>query len=106
VVAGTAAIFEKSLNPATWQQIWAQKVLVLQVELRYDHSMAKASYKTGKRAARVLGAKTFAAISAVEGLRLKGESKKRLATLRASDLSPAERRAEVVRAYAAIKGRR
>lgn len=66
----------------------------------------RTSRATNKSAARVLGAKTFAAIAAVEGLRLNATSKKRLAALRASGLSPDERRAEVLRAYSAPKGRR
>lgn len=57
-------------------------------------------------AARTLGAKKFAAIAAVEGLRLSAASKKRLASLRASELTPDERRAEVLRAYSPPKGRR
>lgn len=71
--------------------------------LWYIEFMAKSTKTTGK--SRVIGAKSFAAISAVEGLRLKGASKKRVASLRASELSPDERRAEVIRAYAG-KGRR
>lgn len=69
--------------------------------------MSKRSSKSASRsAARVLGAKTFAAIAAVEGLRLNKTSKKRLAALKASSLSQDERRAEVLRAYSAPKGRR
>jgi hypothetical protein len=49
---------------------------------------------------RVIGPQSFAAIAAVEGLRLSAASKKRLAALRTSNLSQAGRRAEVVRAYA------
>ena len=56
--------------------------------------------------ARVLGAKVFAAIAAVEGLHLNAASKKRLAALRASSLTPDERRAEILRAYATAKVRR
>jgi len=69
--------------------------------------MSKRPSKSASRsAARVLGAKTFAAIAAVEGLRLNKTSKKRLAALKASSLSQDERRAEVLRAYSAPKGRR
>lgn len=67
--------------------------------------MTKSSKSTGKFAAPVIGAETFAAMAAIDGLRLEGASKNRVATLRASDLSPEERRAEVIRAYA-DKGRR
>ena len=49
---------------------------------------------------KVVGSKAFSAITAVEGLRLSGASKKRLADLRRSAMSPDQRRAEVVRAYA------
>jgi hypothetical protein len=68
--------------------------------------MGKRIEKTKGQSPKVLGGKTFAAIAAVEGLRLSATSKKRLATLKASDLTPEERRAEVLRAYAPAKGRR
>jgi hypothetical protein len=69
--------------------------------------MSKRSSKSSKPSAgRLLGGKTFAAIAAVEGLRLSATSKKRLAALKASDLSQDERRAEVLRSYSAPKGRR
>jgi hypothetical protein len=55
---------------------------------------------------RVLGARTFAAITAVEGLRLGTASRKRLQALKAGGLSPAERREEVLRAYMEIKDRK
>lgn len=47
----------------------------------------------------VLGAKAFAAITAVEGLRLSAASRRRLELLKASGLSGDERRAEVLRAF-------
>jgi len=63
--------------------------------------MSKRNAPTASKAmSRVIGSRAFAAIAAVEGLRLSAASKKRLATLRESGLTPAERRAEVVRAYA------
>ncbi len=69
--------------------------------------MSKHERRTpSKSGARILGAKKFAAIAAVEGLRLSAASKKRLASLRASELTPDERRAEVLRAYSSPKGRR
>jgi hypothetical protein len=69
--------------------------------------MSKHERRTSsKSVARVLGAKKFAAIAAVEGLHLSAASKKRLASLRASELTPDERRAEVLRAYSSPKGRR
>lgn len=60
----------------------------------------KATPKGGKR---VLGAKAFAAISSVEGLRLSKASRQRLTTSKAAGLSGDERRAEVLRAYTATK---
>ena len=56
--------------------------------------------------ARVLGPKVFAAIAAVEGLHLTAASKKRLAVLRQSNLTPDQQRAEIMRAYAPAKVRR
>lgn len=55
---------------------------------------------------QVLGQKTFAAITAVEGLRLSANSNKRVKTLLSSKLSPEARRAEVLRAYMETKGRK
>jgi hypothetical protein len=46
-----------------------------------------------------LGTKAFAAITAVEGLKLNAESKARLSNLKAKGLNNDERRAEVIRAY-------
>lgn len=54
---------------------------------------------------RILGAKAFASITAVEGLKLGPAGKKRLKTSKARKMSQAERRAEVVRAYTVGKGR-
>lgn len=54
---------------------------------------------------RILGEKTFAAISAVEGLKLGKASKARLSALSKSKLTPAQKRAEVLRAYVQPKGR-
>lgn len=53
---------------------------------------------------RVLGDKTFAAITAVEGLKLGSASKKRLSALEEKKLTPAQKRAEVLRAYVQHKG--
>lgn len=55
---------------------------------------------------RVLGARTFAAITAVEGLRLGTASRKRLQALKAGGLTPAERREEVLRAYMELNKRK
>jgi hypothetical protein len=54
---------------------------------------------------RVLGGKTFAAISAVEGLKLSASSEKRLSSLKERKLSPDQKRAEVLRAYDKYKSR-
>jgi hypothetical protein len=54
---------------------------------------------------RVLGDKTFAAISAVEGLKLGAASKKRLSAMKDQRLTPSQKRAEVLRAYSHSKGR-
>jgi xanthine dehydrogenase molybdopterin-binding subunit B len=50
-----------------------------------------------------LGRKTFAAISAVEGLKLSAAGKRRLK--KTEKLTPAKRRAEVIVAYKALKAR-
>lgn len=49
----------------------------------------------------VIGSKAFAAITAVEGLKLSTASKSRLSNLKAKGLNNDERRAEVIRAYRA-----
>jgi hypothetical protein len=54
---------------------------------------------------RILGDKTFAAISAVEGLKLGKASRERLSALNKKNLTPAQKRAEVLRAYVQPKGR-
>jgi hypothetical protein len=54
---------------------------------------------------RVLGDKTFAAISAVEGLKLGKASKERLSALSKKNLTPGQKRAEVLRAYIQPKSR-
>ena len=60
----------------------------------------------GKAPGRVLGARTFAAITAVEGLRLGTVSRKRLQALKASGLTPTERREQVLRAYMDLSTRK
>ena len=67
---------------------------------------AKAGKKILRDAAtgRIIGAKAFAAITAVEGLELSPAGKKRLAASKSRKLTHAQRRAEVVRAYTASKG--
>jgi hypothetical protein len=51
----------------------------------------------------VLGRKTFAAISAIEGLKLSVAGIRRMKAT--GQLTPDQRRAEVIRAYAGRKGR-
>jgi hypothetical protein len=55
-----------------------------------------------KPESRVLGAKAFAEITAVEGLRLSAASRRRLATLQSTGLSADERRVEMLRAYTGL----
>lgn len=64
--------------------------------------MSQPVKKSAKPKSRVLGPKAFAAISAVEGLRLSTVSRRRLETLKATGLSAEERRAEVLRAYSGL----
>jgi hypothetical protein len=57
---------------------------------------------TTSSARRVLGSRAFAAISAVEGLKLSRDGRKRV-----TSKAPAEhRRAEILRAYTEVKKRR
>lgn len=55
--------------------------------------------------AHVLGDKTFAAITAVEGLSLSAASRKRLADMKKRKLSHDEQRNAVIRAYVEAKTR-
>lgn len=55
---------------------------------------------------RVLGRQAFAAITAVEGLELSAASRRRLDSLTKSGLSADERRAEILRTYKGLGGRR
>jgi len=50
-----------------------------------------------------LSRRAFAAISAVEGLKLTDAGKRRIADMDARGLSPSERRAEILRAYKGSK---
>ena len=67
--------------------------------------------KTGKELSgtgdgHVLGQRTFAAITAVEGISLSSASRKRLADMKKRKLSLDEQRTEVIRAYVDAKSRR
>jgi hypothetical protein len=66
-----------------------------------------ASRKTQKNAApKILGTRALAAISAVEGLKLGAASKKRLQSLQNDPtLTPDQRRAAVLKAYAGLSRR-
>ncbi len=54
----------------------------------------------------VLGQRTFAAITAIEGISLSAASRKRLAAMKKRKLSNDEQRSEVIRAYTEAKSRR
>jgi hypothetical protein len=51
-----------------------------------------------------LGEPTFAAITAVEGVSLSAASRQRLAAMRERNLTPAEQRDEVIRAFGGAAG--
>ena len=57
--------------------------------------------KKPSKAARTLDDKVFAAIMAVEGLALSTTAKKRQSVMNKKNLTPAQKRAEVLRAYKA-----
>jgi hypothetical protein len=66
--------------------------------------MAKSRKSTGKTTVRyVVGDANFAAITAVEGLKLSAEGELRLK--RAKSMSPAKRRAATIAAYKPNRGR-
>lgn len=68
--------------------------------------MTQTAISSRKPKSRVLGTKAFAAICAVDGLRLNAASRKRLELLKAAGLTTEERRAEVLRAYAGLGQRK
>jgi len=55
---------------------------------------------------KVLGAQTFAAITSVEGLCLGAASRKRLKAMKASGLTPAQSRDEVLKVYMELADRK
>ena len=72
-----------------------------------DFRMAKVVKKSRiSHEARVLGDRTFAAITAVEGIGLSAESRNRLASLKRENLSAQEQRAAVIHAYSERKASR
>ena len=64
--------------------------------------MSEVATKSRKSKSRILGTKAFAAITAVEGLRLSASSRTRLETLKAAGLTAEQRRDEVLRAYTSL----
>jgi hypothetical protein len=69
--------------------------------------MTQRASKSGNKAgSRTLGGKAFAAISAVEGLKLSAAGKKRMTDMKAKGLSLDQQRAEIIRAYSPNKDRR
>jgi len=59
----------------------------------------------GSSEGHVLGDRTFAAITAVEGISLSAASRKRLASMKKRKLTAEEQRTEVIRAYTQAKSR-
>lgn len=59
----------------------------------------------GSSEGHVLGDRTFAAITAVEGISLSATSRKRLASMKKRKLTAEEQRTEVIRAYTEAKSR-
>ncbi len=75
--------------------------------LRDGQHMKKSSKRLrGTSEGYVLGQRTFAAITAVEGISLSAASRKRLADMKKRKLSHDEQRSEVIRAYMDAKSRR
>jgi hypothetical protein len=71
---------------------------------RYTEVMAKRTNGNGKAPGRyVLAREEFAAITAVEGLKLTAAAEKRLKET--ESLSPEERRAVIIRAYSGSRAR-
>jgi hypothetical protein len=64
--------------------------------------MSEVATKSRRPRSRILGTKAFAAITAVEGLRLSAASRARLDTMKAAGLTAEQRRAEVLRAYTGL----
>jgi hypothetical protein len=76
--------------------------MATQSPLWHSDLMSNASSKQHARS-RVLGSRAFAAISAVEGLKLSRDSKARLDTLRSGTLGGEERRSAVRDAYRSLR---
>ena len=64
---------------------------------------SKKTFRTGE--GHVLGDRTFAAITAVEGISLSNASRNRIQSMRKRQLSPAQQRDEVIRAFTEAKTR-
>jgi hypothetical protein len=65
----------------------------------------KKTIKGPSASGHILGQRTFAAITAVEGISLTQASRKRLADMKKRKLSPDDQRAEVIRVYRNVKPR-
>lgn len=60
---------------------------------------------SGSSEGHILGDRTFAAITAVEGISLSAASRKRLSSMKERRLTTEEQRTEVIRAYIEAKSR-
>jgi hypothetical protein len=68
--------------------------------------MKKMTKRVGRSSeGHVLGDRTFAAITAIEGISLSATSRKRLASMKKRKLTAEEQRTEVIRAYTEAKSR-
>ena len=67
--------------------------------------MKKRVPKSERRDENILGFEAFRAITAVEGLHLSRESEARVRKLVSGKLTPAQRRAEVMKAYTGKAGK-
>ena len=74
-------------------------MLEISAHMRYTGVM-KASLKRQAKTGRIIGSDTLRAISAVEGMRLTRQGDLRMKKIKASSMTPEQRRAEVRKAYA------
>lgn len=75
-------------------------------ETNFERLPLSSFLKSQAKRPRPLGRQAYAAMAAVEGLRLNKVSEDRLANLREKNLSPDERRAEVIRAYSNLSAQK
>jgi hypothetical protein len=83
----------------SWSLI--RQTTLLLVEFAPAMRKPKIKSRSAKPSSNVLGIKTFAAISAVEGLKLSAAGRKRIS----QPLSAERRRANVIKAYSDLKNR-